>query len=259
MNKRRESGSSSVTGTELACSYGTVLTDVQTPAVMHLLPRAKPPFPAPPRLINTIDGSCGGGNKRAHSSASALRPSPALLRLHHLLPLLPRTKRHLIPTAALLRESEMESDGGGGGGLAGGGGATSAKCDNRVVFLLNSELNTERSDCRAGAPRPPCCSALACSTQQLVLYANGLTLSQGSKALLASPKTTFVAITKVTAVSRGHHLMDSSAMSALWWLSAVRDGAVHGHDNDNIHRSLLHQLQQPLTPCPDSQMAPRWC
>lgn len=162
MSKRQESGSSSVTGTELACSYGTVLTDVQTSAVMQ------PPFPAPPWLINTIDGSCWGGNKRAHSSASPLRPSPALLRLHHLLPLLPRTKRHLIPTAALVRQSEMESDGGGGlkgwrGGLAGGGGATSAKCDNRVVFLLNSELNTERSDCRAGAPRPPCCSALACS------------------------------------------------------------------------------------------------
>lgn len=113
MNKRRESGCSSVTGTELACSYGTVLTDVQTSAVMQ------PPFPAPPWLINTIDGSCWGGNKWAHSSASPLRPSPALLRLH---PLLPRTKRHLIPTAALAlvgngvgwRRGGLR-DGGGGG------------------------------------------------------------------------------------------------------------------------------------------------
>lgn len=53
----------------------------------------------------------------------------------------------------------MEGEGGKGEGAAG----TSAKCDNRVVFLRNSELNTERSGCRAGAQSRPkasaCCSS----------------------------------------------------------------------------------------------------
>lgn len=90
-----------------------------------------------------------GNQLVALGRSSTFPPSPACLPLHQ-------------TPSCRLHELDIERGGGGAeagvGAGAGAGAPTPAKCDNGVVFLPNSELNTERSRCRAGAPplpRPP--------------------------------------------------------------------------------------------------------